>query len=298
MKRQSGREGEKIARWYAFVPALVLTLCACHPLPMTTAAGPLAPPPTGHVRVAGIVLKWLTGNKAGNVERIEPLVREAAANGARIVVTTEGFLDGYAVRDKSMPLDEFRHLGEPIPDGPFFRHAAALADELDIYFVAGMSEAAGAVRYNTAVLIGPDGALIGRYRKQAIGHEAGRHTPGNEHPVFATPYGTVGLMICADRRQPSIARQLKANGADFLIVPSGGMSGRRNDGFVRDRSRENNIPIVFVHPIEFLVTAPDGSILARAMFGDRVAIEADERDGEHDSRAVFYVDVDIGSGTD
>lgn len=298
MKRQSGRDGEKVARRCSLIPALILTIAACHPLPMTTTAGPLAPPPIGQVRVAGIVLKWLTGDKQANLERIEPLMREAAANGARIVVTTEGFLDGYAVLNKSMPLEEFRALGEPIPDGPFVERLAALVDELNIYFVAGMSEAAGEARYNAAVLIGPDGKLIGRYRKQAIGHEAGRHVPGEEHPVFATRYGTVGLMICADRRQPSIAQRLKTNGAEVLIVPSGGMSGRRNDGFVRDRSRETGLPIVFVHPIEFLVTSPDGSILARAMLGDRVAIEAEERDGDHDGRAVYYVDLEIASGAD
>jgi predicted amidohydrolase len=272
---------------------LFLTVAACHPLPMTTEQGALDPPPPGHVRVAGVVLKWLTVDKQGNFERLEPLVREAAANGAQIVVTAESFLDGYAVRDKSLPIDEFRNLGEPIPDGTFFRRAAALADELNIYFVAGMNEAAGADRYNTAVFIGPDGVLIGRYRKQAIGHEAGRNTPGTGYPVFKTRYGTVGVMICEDRRHPEIANRLRANGAELLIVPSGGMYGRRNDRIVGDRARENGVPIVFVHPVEFLVTGSDGTILARAMLGDQLAIEPGQRDGAKDSRAVFYFDLEL-----
>jgi len=142
-----------------------------------------------------------------------------------------------------------------------------------------MSEAAGDNRYNTAVIIDPDGTLIGRYRKQAVGHEVGRNTPGIGNPVFETSYGTVGIMICAD----------------LLIIPSGGMCGRRNDGFVRDRSRENAVPIVFVHPAEFLVTAPNGKILARALLGDQLVIDAEERDGAQDSRAVYYFDVDMAS---
>ena len=69
------------------------------------------------VRVAGIVLKWLRGDKAANYRRIEPLIREAAAHGAQIVCTTECFLDGYAIADKSIPLEQYRALGEPIPKG-------------------------------------------------------------------------------------------------------------------------------------------------------------------------------------
>jgi len=272
---------------------LALLVAACHPAPLSTADGPLAPPAAGQVRVAGIVLKWLTGDKAGNFQRLEPLVREAAANGARIVVTTEGALDGYAVSDQNLDLATYRDLGESIPDGPYYQRAAALAGELGIYLVLGLTEADGAARYNTAVVIGPDGRLAGRYRKQAIGFEAGRNTPGSLHPVFTTPYGRLGVLICNDRRQPAIARQLRANGADLLIIPSGGMYGRRNDRIVAERSQENGVPAVFVHPAEFLVTAADGSIQARALLGDQLAVQASERDGRQDRRAVFYVDLPL-----
>jgi predicted amidohydrolase len=289
MTRESRRNRDRSGVCYLLL--LALLAAGCHPAPLSTADGPLAPPAAGQVRVAGIVLKWLAGDKAGNFQRLEPLVREAAANGARIVVTTESALDGYAVRDKGMDLATYRSLGEGIPDGPFYQRAAALARELGIYLVLGLTEAEGELRYNTAVVIGPDGKPVGRYRKQAIGFEAGRNAPGSGHPVFATPYGRLGVMICNDRRQPAIARQLRGNGADLLIIPSGGMFGRRNDRIVGDRSRENGVPSVFVHPAEFLVTAPDGSIKARALLGDQLAVEPGERDGRQDRRAVFYVDL-------
>jgi predicted amidohydrolase len=79
------------------------------------------------VRVAGIVLKWLRGDKEANYRRAEPLVRPAAAKGARIVCTIECFLDGYAIADKSIPLDQYRALGEAVPGGPYFRKLAGLA---------------------------------------------------------------------------------------------------------------------------------------------------------------------------
>ena len=65
--------------------------------------------------MAGIVLKWVRGDKEANFRRAEPMIRQAAAKGAKIVCTTECFLDGYAIADKSIPLDDFRALGEPIP---------------------------------------------------------------------------------------------------------------------------------------------------------------------------------------
>jgi predicted amidohydrolase len=48
---------------------------------------------------------------------------------------------------------------------------AALAAELKIHLIAGMTEAAGDARYNTCVLIGSDGKLLGKYRKQKLEHE-------------------------------------------------------------------------------------------------------------------------------
>jgi len=250
-------------------------------------------PPT--VRVAGIVLKWIRGDKEANLRRIEPMIRRAAAGGAQIVSTTECFLDGYAIADKSIPLDVYRALGEPIPEGKYYRRLAALARELKIHLVAGMLEADGRHRYNTAVLIGPDGGLIGKYHKQELGHELVRNTPGDSSPVFETPFGRVGLMICADRRFETIVRRFCDSGADFLICPSGGMYGpKRNDPILQARSRENRIHIVFVHPAEFLVTGPDGSILDRTILGDRLLISPDEIGSEKDQNQVFYYDLPIG----
>ena len=99
---------------------------------------------------------------------------------------------------ESIPLVQYRALGEPIPDGSSYKRLAALADELGIYLVAGMLAADGGHRYNTAVLIDPDGKLVGRYRKRELGHALVRITPGSSSPLFQTPYGKVGLMICPE----------------------------------------------------------------------------------------------------
>jgi len=244
------------------------------------------------VRVAGIVLKWVRADKEANFRRVVPMIREAATNGALIVCTTECFLDGYAIADKSIPLETYRALGEPIPDGDYYRRLAELAAELKIHLIAGMTEAAGDARYNTSVLIGPDGKLAGKYRKQKLEHELARITPGNASPVFETPFGKIGIMICADRTEPSIVERICTRGADFLICPSGGMFGpKKNDPIVQQRSRENKIHIVFVHPAEFLVTGPDGGILSQTVLEDRLLITPEQMGGTHDRNRVFYFDL-------
>ena len=78
-------------------------------------------------------------------------------------------------------------LGEPIPDGHYFQRLAALAKELHIDLLAGMLEADGDNRFNTAVLLSPQGELLGKYRKQNLGHELVRNTPGDVSRVFDTP---------------------------------------------------------------------------------------------------------------
>jgi predicted amidohydrolase len=210
------------------------------------------------------------------------------------VITTECFLDGYAIRDKSIPIDQWRALGERIPGGAYLERLQNLADELNIYLVAGMLEGEGLTTYNSAVLIDPDGKLVGRYRKQHMGHELVRNTPGQDSPVFDTPFGKVGLMICADRRYPETIRKLGEAGAELMLCPSGGMWGpKKNDHHLQARSRENDVPIVFVHPIEFLVTGPDGTILDRRFAGDVMDVPVDGIGGAADKHLVAIMDLPL-----
>jgi hypothetical protein len=91
----------------------------------------------------------------------------------------------------------------------------------------------------------------------------------------------------------------RVNGAEFLICPSGGMFGPvKNDPIVQARSRENHTSIVFVHPAEFLVTAPDGSIAKRALLGDQLLIRAEEEGTAVDRNAVVTFDLPVPAASD
>jgi predicted amidohydrolase len=246
------------------------------------------------LHVAGIVLKWIRADKEVNYRRIEPLIREAARHGAQLVVTTECFLDGYSAEDRTISESDYRALGEAIPGGPYYERLAGLARELKIYLVAGILETKGKDRFNTAVLIGLDGTLLGKYHKQRMDEEIARNTPGKVSTVHKTPFGKMGILICADRRDPDVVRRFRENGAEFLICPSGGMFGsKKNDAIVQARSKENQLPIVFVHPAEFLVTNPDGSIQVRTLVGDRLVIGKQQVGGPNDLNRIFYYDLPL-----
>ena len=116
-------------------------------------------------------------------------------------------------------------------------------------------------------LISPEGNIIGKYRKVFLyGYENAVYTPGTLFPVFSTSYGKIGIMICYDRQKEEMVKNLKKNGAEMIFCPAGGGYGEWNDGIVKLRSKEGNIPIIFVHPSEFLVTGPSGNILNRSLF--------------------------------
>ncbi len=241
----------------------------------------------GTVRVAGIVLKWVPGDRQANYQRAERLIRQAAAHGAQIVATPESFLDGYAVRNPELGKEQLRALAEPIPEGRYFKGLRRLADELDIHLVAAISELEGEEVFNSAVLLGPDGAHIGTYRKKFIWPgEAHLYSPGQAMRVFDTPHGNVGIMICFDRMRPAAIQELVERGADLVFNPSGGSWGPESDAVMSQRSRDGGIPIVFVHPVQFLTTDPNGSILASKLHG----AELDDPTNQ-DAGTVGYADL-------
>jgi predicted amidohydrolase len=108
--------------------------------------------------------------------------------------------------------------------------------------VVGLVEREKHLIYNSSVLIGPDGALIGKYRKVTLPRteiEAGL-TPGNEYPVFDTKLGCIGMMICYDGFFPEPARQLSMRGAEIIAFPVAGC----NPLLAAARACENHVFLV------------------------------------------------------
>lgn len=218
--------------------------------------------------------KW---DKDTNWNSIERLVREAALEGgAEVVVTPEGALDGYVINEvnaekgaeKAALVKKFTELAEPL-DGPYIKKACALSNELNIFLVLGFLELDNETTYNTCILIDPDGDIIGKYSKthfaQGYTINPSCYVPGEQYPVFQTPFGKIGMMICYDRQLPEPARILALKGAQVLFVPSYG-SYTDKDGWntvlLRTRAYENQTPLIFSHPFQSLLLDEDGDLRA------------------------------------
>ena len=109
---------------------------------------------------------------------------------------------------------------EEIP-GPCVNYLGKLAKANDLYLVTSLFEREKETLYNTAVILGPDGKLVGKYRKLCLARDEYREgiSPGNQFPVFNTRFGKVGLMICFDVHMPEVARGIAANGAEIIAMP-------------------------------------------------------------------------------
>jgi predicted amidohydrolase len=136
---------------------------------------------------------------------------------------------------------KYADVAEPVP-GPSTESLGKVAAEHEVYVVAGVYERDGKAIYNTAVLIGRDGALAGKYRKVCLPREEidGGITPGTDYPVFDTDFGRVGMMICWDVHFPEVARELSARGAEVVFLPIWG----GNETLARARAIENQIYLV------------------------------------------------------
>jgi predicted amidohydrolase len=111
-----------------------------------------------------------------------------------------------------------------------------------LYLVTTIHERVDHLIYNTAILIGPTGKLVGCYRKVCPARDEyrGGIATGSEFPVFDTPLGRIGMMICFDVHMPEVARGLAANGAEIIALPI--MGG--HPALARARAVENQVYLV------------------------------------------------------
>ena len=194
-----------------------------------------APPAPRKVRLAAVNHRPAGGRMpAENLAQFAPLVEEAGRRGADILCLGEGITVAGAGKT-------YAEVSEPVP-GPSTRILGEMAARHHLYLVAGIYEREGAVLYNTAVLLGRDGRLVGKYRKLCLPREEsdGGITPGKEYPVFETDFGRVGILICWDLSYPDVARELAARGAEVLLMPIWG----GNEALARARAIENQVFLV------------------------------------------------------
>jgi predicted amidohydrolase len=98
------------------------------------------------------------------------------------------------------------------------REFCTKAREHKIHLVLGAPERDAGKLYNSAYLIGPEGKILGTARKSFLWHFDNEwFTPSAEYPIYETALGRLGMIICADGRQPEISRILALKGAQIIV---------------------------------------------------------------------------------
>ena len=157
-----------------------------------------------------------------NLNKVEAKIREAAQNGANIILLPELFERQYFCQERRY---EYYAYAKETLDNDAVKMALELSMELNILILVSFYELSGNCTYNTLAYV-EDGKLLGTYRKTHIPddhyyQEKFYFTPGNTgFKVFDTKYGRIGAGICWDQWFPETARCLALNGAELIFFPT------------------------------------------------------------------------------
>jgi apolipoprotein N-acyltransferase len=169
----------------------------------------LDPPASSTVRIAGVTASSRDGTLESGVSLLNTYVPQAAAAGARIVMTHEGGVL-IAAEDESALIGVGQELARQ--EGVYLSLGLQTADE------------DRSLTYeNKTVFISPDGELASEYTKHRLTPpEAATHIRGEGPvPVVETPYGHIATIICNDAIFPDfVRRQVSGRGVDILLVPA------------------------------------------------------------------------------
>lgn len=202
--------------------------------------------------------KW---DLEANFEVFLKMLDEASAKYAEIFITPECWLDGYAAPDKASTPERLRNVAQDLDTSPYLQRVAEAAKERSMYICFGFTSLENGNIYNAAGLWDAQGNRVGVYHKTHLQTHDLQYTKGDALPVWPSPWGPLGIMICADRRWPETARVLRLQGARLILNPTYGFHGDLNDAMMRTRSFENQCFIAFTHPGQSLVTGPGGNVL-------------------------------------
>ena len=162
-------------------------------------------------------------DREANIARAEALVREAAAQGAQVILIPELFETPYFCIEQ-----DSRHLAlaQPLQENAAVRHFGAIARELEVVLPVSFFERDGLAYFNSIAIIDADGGILGVYRKAHIPNGPGYQeknyfSPGDTgFKVWSTRYGRLGVGICWDQWFPETARILALKGAELLLFPT------------------------------------------------------------------------------
>ena len=191
-----------------------------------------------------------------NVSNAEKLVRQAASEGAQIILIQELFESQYFCMDQK---EELFELSKPFENHPTIKKFSELAKELKVVLPVSFFEKANRAHYNSVAIVDADGSVLGKYRKSHIPDGPGYQekfyfNPGDTgFKVWNTKYAKIGVGICWDQWFPEAARSMVLNGAELLLYPTAIGGEPEDDGFdssdmwqraMIGHSASNQIPVI------------------------------------------------------
>ncbi len=199
---------------------------------MASDPSPAAAISPGSARVAVVQAAPVLFDARESLRKLADLAADAAGRGARLVVFPEAFIGGYPKgHDFGVRVgmrtpegrDEFRRFFEAAVEvpGPATEAIGKAARENAVHLVVGVVERDGGTLYCTALIFGPDGALLGKHRKlmpTAMERVIWGSGDGSTLPVVATELGRIGSVICWENYMPLLRTAMYAKGVELYCA--------------------------------------------------------------------------------
>ncbi|UYI45903.1 N-carbamoylputrescine amidase [Vibrio parahaemolyticus] len=158
-----------------------------------------------------------------NLDKAKKAIREAAQNGANVILPQELFAAPYFCKKQEA---KYFELAEETENCRLIKEMSALAKELGVVIPVSYFEKAGNTFFNSLVMIDADGTVLENYRKSHIPDGPGYSekyyfSPGDTgFKVWQTKFGKFGAGICWDQWFPELARSLALHGAEAIFYPT------------------------------------------------------------------------------
>ncbi len=173
-------------------------------------------------------------NREATIEKIHSLINQAAQQGAQLVVMPEAFVSAYPVGlDFGARIglrtpkgrDDFRRYYESAVEvpSPACEALGKAAREAGVFLVIGVIEREGGTLYCTVLFFSPEGRLMGKHRKlmpTAMERLVWGFGDGSTMPVYDTPLGKIGAVICWENYMPMLRMHMYAQGIQLYCAPT------------------------------------------------------------------------------
>ncbi|XP_072956663.1 bifunctional nitrilase/nitrile hydratase NIT4B-like [Typha angustifolia] len=191
-------------------------------------------PTSTTVRATVVQASTVFYDTPATLDKAERLIADAASYGSQLVVFPEAFVGGYprgatfgvTIGSRSAKgREEFRkyHAAAIDVPGPEVDHLAAMAGKYKIFLVMGVIERAGYTLYCTVLFFDPQGQYLGKHRKlmpTALERVIWGFGDGSTIPVYETPLGKIGALICWENRMPLLRTALYGKGIEIYCAPT------------------------------------------------------------------------------